>query len=237
MSLITVTYEELPEKIFDYYKEVEDESKNWVTWRTLSEQDLWDNLYFCILSSNVTYELAMSAFSHLANEGLLDVHWITTSKHPKEKIIQELSKPQFLPKRKDGSYRKYRFPRCRANNIVVTTNNFNESKTSLKKTLAFHRDETELREHIRNNVYGFGLKQATHYLRNIGYSENLAIIDTHIINFLNTYLFPKHRSKKNFTNNDYLKYENKFRCLCKNLNLKMALFDVAVWKFMRDGTN
>lgn len=229
-----MTYEEIPEKIFDYYKKIENESKKWATWRTLSEQDLWDNLYFCILSSNVTYELAMSAFSHLANEGLLNVNWIITDKHSKEEIYSELSKPQFLPLKKDGSYRKYRFPNCRADNIVSTTYNMNELKISLKKTLASHRDETELRNYIRNNVYGFGLKQTTHYLRNIGYSQNLAIIDTHIIKFLNTVLFPKYRFETNLTNNKYLEYEQIFRNICENLNVKISLFDVAVWKFMRE---
>lgn len=234
MSTITVTYKEIPEKIFDNYKKIEKESKNWATWRTLSEQDLWDNLYFCILSSNVTYELAMSAFSHLANEGFLDVNWIITNKHPKEEIYSELSKPQFLPMKKDGSYRKYRFPKCRANNIVSTTYNMNELKISLKKILASHRDETKLRTYLRNNVCGFGLKQTTHYLRNIGYSQSLAIIDTHIIKFLNSVLFPKYRFEKNLTNNKYLEYENIFRRICENLNLKISLFDVAVWEYMRE---
>jgi len=234
MSLITVTQKEIPQKIFDYYKIIEKESKNWATWKTLTEQDLWDNLYFCILSSNVTYELAMSAFSHLANEGLLDVNWIITNKHPKEKIYSELSKPQFLPMKKDGSYRKYRFPKRRANNIVSTTYNMNELKISLKKILASHREETELRNYVRNNVCGFGLKQTTHYLRNIGYSQNLAIIDTHIIKFLNTVLFPTHRFETNLTNNKYVEYEKIFRRICENLNLKISLFDVAVWKYMRE---
>jgi len=167
MSSIIAMYNSIPEKIFEYYDKIEKESKKWATWKTLSEQDLWDNLFFCILSSNVTYELAMSAFSHLVNEGFLDVNWIITSNQPKEDIREELSKPQFLPLKKDGSYRKYRFPKYRANNIVSTTYNINDLKTTLKKILSSNGDEMQLRNYLCNNVYGFGLKQTTHYLRNI----------------------------------------------------------------------
>lgn len=228
-----MTYNEIPDKIFDNYKKIEEESKKWATWKTLSEQDLWDNLYFCILSSNVTYELAKSAFYHLVNEGLLDVEWIITTNHPEKEISTELSKPQFLPLKKDGLFRKYRFPKCRADNIVSTTYNIKKLRMTLKKIMTSHSDETQLRNYLCDNVNGFGLKQATHYLRNIGYSQNLAIIDTHIINFLNDVYYTEQSLEKKLTKNKYLDYENKFRTICENFNLKMSLFDVAVWEFMR----
>jgi len=234
MSQLMAIYKEVPEKIFNYYQKIEKESKNWATWKTLSEQDLWNNLYFCILSSNVTYELAMSAFSHLANEGFLDVNWIITSRQPEEEIYIELSKPQFLPIKKDGSYRKYRFPKCRADNIVSTTHKIDELETSLKNILISQKEEVEIRKYLCNIVHGFGLKQTTHYLRNIGYSQNLAIVDTHIIKFLNEVLNPKFELQTKITNNRYLECEEIFRSICENLNLKISIFDVAVWEYMRE---
>jgi len=234
MDQLSSSLDVIPEKIFDYYQKIETESKNWKTWRTLSEQDLWDNLFFCILSSNVTYELAHSAFSHLASVGYCDVSWIISNNNSKQDIYQELSKSQFLPMKKDGGYRKYRFPECRANNIVTTVWNINETDNTLKEILSSQREEVLLRNYLCNNVSGFGLKQATHFLRNIGYSKNLAIIDTHIIKFLNLVLSPKLNFASNVNRKRYIEYEIIFRSICKNLKLNLSLFDVAVWEYMRE---
>ena len=39
----------------------------------------------------------------------------------------------------------------------------------------------ELREWLVKNVKGLGYKEASHFLRNIGKSEDLAILDRHIL--------------------------------------------------------
>ncbi|MBI2668085.1 DNA lyase, partial [Candidatus Woesearchaeota archaeon] len=42
------------------------------------------------------------------------------------------------------------------------------------------KDSGELREFLVNNIKGYGYKESSHFLRNIGY-RNLAILDRHIL--------------------------------------------------------
>jgi len=52
----------------------------------------------------------------------------------------------------------------------------------------------EKREWLVENVNGLGMKAASHFLRNLG-NETFAIIDTHIIKFMNG---AKPRNKKEY---------------------------------------
>ena len=44
-------------------------------WYEMSEEELWQELCLCILSSNVPYELAISALFHLQDVELLKPVW------------------------------------------------------------------------------------------------------------------------------------------------------------------
>lgn len=75
---------------------------------------------------------------------------------------------------------------------------------------------------ILDLVSGLGMKTASHFLRNMGI-EDLAIIDTHIVKFLNKKSGPK--SKK-----EYLEMEKEFKNLAKSLDIPVATLDAIVWK-------
>ena len=79
-------------------------------WDLMTETDLWHELCLCILSSNVPYELALSAVRHLIRRGYLSVEWIADNPLADKIIAKELSKPIYFPKKTDGELRKYRFP-------------------------------------------------------------------------------------------------------------------------------
>lgn len=85
----------------------------------------------------------------------------------------------------------------------------------------------ELREWLVKNVKGIGYKEASHFLRNIGYT-NLAILDRHIlknlirIGVLNS--LPKSLSRIN-----YLDIEKKFLNYSKKINISMDELDLLFW--------
>lgn len=80
-----------------------------------------------------------------------------------------------------------------------------------------------LREWLVKNVKGLGMKTASHFLRNLG-DTKLAIIDTHILKFLN------YKAKKGISKNRYLELENQFREIAKTYKLTPAELDAVVWK-------
>ncbi|MGL4677048.1 MAG: hypothetical protein ACRCWI_05220 [Brevinema sp.] len=59
----------------------------------------------------------------------------------------------------------------------------NEGFRHIENILALS-DAQAKRDYIVKNVQGMGYKEATHFLRNIGQSENLVILDRHIICFM-----------------------------------------------------
>ncbi|VVB53828.1 putative N-glycosylase/DNA lyase [uncultured archaeon] len=75
-------------------------------------------------------------------------------------------------------------------------------------------------------------KQASLFLRNIYYTENLAILDTHVIRYME--LQGLHQGfKKYITKNQYIVYEKKLSAYADSLNKSLAKLDVAIWVVMR----
>jgi N-glycosylase/DNA lyase len=199
----------------------------------MSEDELWEELCVCILSSNVPYELALSAFQYLRKNNLLSREWIITDPNAAKIIALELSKPIYTPRKKDGSNRKYRFPNVRAFNLVNAAKALYGKKHSLCSILKSNASEREIRDFLAENIPGIGLKEASHFLRNIGYSDSLAIIDTHVIAFL---LEVGALQKKNInavTPSVYLKLEKILQDLCYTMGLNLSILDIAIWRCMR----
>jgi N-glycosylase/DNA lyase len=86
--------------------------------------------------------------------------------------------------------------------------------------------ERQKREWLAANVKGLGFKEASHFLRNIGF-ENLAIIDFHIVDLLEREGLierPKTMTKKR-----YLEIEAVLEGLAKRLGMSLAELDLYLW--------
>ena len=97
----------------------------------------------------------------------------------------------------------------------------------IEKTHEKMKDSKELREFLTNNIKGYGLKEASHYLRNIGY-KNLAILDRHILKNLQKHNVIK-EIPKTLTVKTYYDIENKFKEFATNLKIPMDELDLLFW--------
>ncbi len=89
----------------------------------------------------------------------------------------------------------------------------------------------ELRDWIVTNVRGLGYKEASHFLRNIGYGD-VAIIDFHIIDLLEKHgLITRPRT---LTKSAYLKMEEVLKRLASRAGLDQAALDLYLW-YMETG--
>ena len=110
----------------------------------------------------------------------------------------------------------HRFPNSRAKFIIEARENF--KKINL-------RDEN-IRESLVKNIKGLGMKEASHFLRNIGFS-NYAIIDFHIIDFLvRNGLTEK---PKTLTEKKYLEIESVLEKIAGKTNLSLGELDLYLW--------
>ena len=93
------------------------------------------------------------------------------------------------------------------------------------------KDEGKRREWLVKNVKGIGYKEASHFLRNVGY-DNYAIIDFHIIDVLAKYKVIRRPQKLN--RERYHKIEEKLKEVAANAKLSLAELDLYLW-YMETG--
>jgi N-glycosylase/DNA lyase len=171
-----------------------------------SSNEIFKELCFCILTANFNAERSMKIQVKIGDEFLT---------LPKFDLAEKL--------RKLG----HRYPNTRAGYIVDAR----KYKNSMKDIVKTFDDKNELREWLVKNVKGIGYKEASHFLRNIGYT-NFAIIDFHIINVLT-----KHKiieKPKALTKRRYLEIEDLLRKIATKSSLNLAELDLYLW-YMETG--
>ncbi len=120
----------------------------------------------------------------------------------------------------------YRFPNTRACFIVENRC----LRDSLQKELSSFTSGLEAREWLVANVKGFGYKEASHFLRNVGF-EDVAIIDRHILRFLiNQRLIEE---PKSLTRGKYLSIERLLRGVANALGVSLSELDLYLWYMMK----
>ncbi|HII72002.1 TPA: N-glycosylase/DNA lyase [Candidatus Woesearchaeota archaeon] len=121
----------------------------------------------------------------------------------------------------------YRFPNVRAGYIAEAQKHQRGLGGKLKK----FDDPIFLREWVVKNVKGLGYKEASHFLRNIGY-EDLAILDFHIIDIMEREGLIER--PKTLTPKRYVEIEAVLKELGRKAGLNMAELDMYLW-YMETG--
>ena len=167
----------------------------------LGIKEIFKELCFCIMTANCGAKKCIEV-QHKINNGFL-----TYSKDELKKKFKEYG---------------YRFPNIRAEYIHDARSNIPE----LKRVLNSNLEETDKRDWIVKTIKGLGYKEASHFLRNIGF-RNLAIIDFHIIDLLvKSNIIEK---PKNLTRSKYLEIESILKQLGTELDLDLGALDLYLW--------
>jgi N-glycosylase/DNA lyase len=106
---------------------------------------------------------------------------------------------------------------------------FKEKWNLIQKNLEEIKNSKELREFLVKNVKGYGYKEGSHFLRNIGY-KNLAILDRHILKNLNK-LNIINEIPKSLTPKKYFEIENKFIDFSNKVNIPIDELDLLFWSY------
>jgi len=168
--------------------------------------DIFNELCFCIMTANCSAEKCIEVQKRMENG---------FCKLDEQALSQQL---------KDFGYR---FPNIRAN-YIIKAREYQEQLFSKINSLL---DHFELREWLVKNIKGLGYKEASHFLRNIGFTE-FAIIDFHIVDLLTK--FDLIEKPKTLSKAKYLKIEKLLGEIAKELNLNLAELDLYMW-YMETG--
>jgi len=166
-------------------------------------------LAFCICTPQSKATAAWNAINSLMNNGLLY-----------RGSAEELG----------GFMNAVRFGKNKAKYIVDARKKFTvDGKLQIKEFLQSFIDPLELREWLKENVKGLGMKESSHFIRNIGLSENqLAILDVHVLKNLKE-CGVLERIPKNLTEKEYLKVEGKMKEFSKQVGISMDELDMLLW--------
>jgi len=117
-----------------------------------------------------------------------------------------------------------RFHRTKARHVQEARQKFPEIEAALR----VGRPALEMRDWLVRNVKGLGYKEATHFLRNIGRNEGLAILDRHILRHLRK-LGVIRSVPQSLTGSRYLKVERRFQEFADQVGIPVDELDLLFW--------
>ena len=235
MSYTIYKNEDIERAVVKVCDSIDTERNQLTNWNKYSEAQLWVELVSCILGSRVRYETAKGCTKHLHEHGLIEIPNILNNSHENEfRIAKELSKAIFPPITK-GKGSRYRYPKSKAKYIVTTCIEiYHNSPTTIKKILNNSTNEEQAREILVKKCQGIGVKQASLFLRNISYGQNLAIIDSHVMDYMILMNLNRHDIKRDsMTKKQYLTNEKILVSYAESLNRHLSSLDIAIWIVMR----
>ncbi len=199
--------EKMSEDIKDLYKK----EKNTIRlrlkeFRKLSPDKWKEEFFFCLLTPQSSGQRCWSAVEELRTLG-------TLTQEQTEQIKNVLRS-------------RTRFHNTKANRLIIAEQNWPKIKEMLQGSKI---PTTELRDLLAKEVNGFGLKEASHFLRNIGRSNNdIAILDRHILkNLFEAERIPEPAIK---TRKQYHSIEQVFLNYARELGIPADELDLLLWR-------
>ncbi len=168
-----------------------------------SSNEIFKELCFCLLTANFSAHGGIK-IQDAVGDGFLIL--------PEDELAKKLSELG------------HRFPNTRAKYIFEAR----KYKEDIKEILNNLKNELEAREWIVKNIKGLGMKESSHFLRNIGY-KNLAIIDFHIIDLLARNNLIEKPKSKSLQPKKYIEIENLLGEIAKKTNLSLGELDLYLW--------
>jgi N-glycosylase/DNA lyase len=121
-----------------------------------------------------------------------------------------------------------RFRNNKAKYIVTAREMFFNNDKGIRKTLSEFNSVSEKRNWLNKNIKGFGLKESSHFLRNIGFVEDIAILDRHILkNLKNNNVISE--IPKSISEKKYYEIENNMKNFAEKINIPLGHLDLIFW--------
>ncbi len=172
-----------------------------------SENDIFAELCFCILTPQSRAVYCDEAVRELKSSGL----FLKGSARQMRKVLGRV-----------------RFPNNKALYLVEARKAFMHDRGLNIKGKIDCNDNIKTRDWFVKNIKGLGYKEASHFLRNIGLGYNLAILDVHILRNLVRLkvikTLPKTLSRKH-----YLSIEEKLKGFSRKVKIPMEELDLLFW--------
>lgn len=170
-------------------------------------EEWFSELCFCILTANSSARLGMKIQTEIGKNGFLNL-----SQEDLGGMLKSLG---------------HRYSERRAEFIVRA-----RTYVDIKDIVTSFNDERQAREWLANNVLGIGYKEASHFLRNVGF-DNVAILDRHVLRTMEEVQLIT-EIPKTLTKRRYLDFEQRLEDLARRVGLSLSKLDLYLW-YMKTG--
>jgi N-glycosylase/DNA lyase len=174
-----------------------------------TDESIFAELCFCILTANANALMCDKAIKELKSEGLL----------------LRGGASRIKPKLKG----RVRFHNKKTDFIVLARNLFKKARgLCIKERLDF-KNIMATRDWLVENIKGYGYKESSHFLRNIGLGGDIAILDRHILKNLNKYGVIPRVPDSVGSRKVYMEIEDRMRRFSKRIGIPMDELDLLFW--------
>ncbi|MCK5005521.1 MAG: DNA lyase, partial [Candidatus Aminicenantes bacterium] len=136
-------------------------------WEEGSSEDIFYELMFCLMTPQSKAELCWASVQRIRKRDILKID-------KSEDILDDMTGVRF----------KYK----KSNYILEARDKFYRNGAfNIKDVISGFSDVGEMRKWLVSNIKGIGLKEAGHFLRNIGLGKTITILDRHILKNLKNF--------------------------------------------------
>ena len=179
-------------------------------WQTASDEQLWEELVFCIFTAGASARMGLSAIE--AVRPLL-------ANGRSQQMTRALIKA-----------RAHRYPTARPGYIVVTRRYLQRNfGMQLREQLLSFSDPVARRDWLAQEpeIKGLSYKESSHFLRNIGF-KGYGILDKHVLRCLSE-IGVIESPKPPGTRGQYLAIESAMRDFSRNAGIDFDELDLVLW--------
>jgi N-glycosylase/DNA lyase len=177
----------------------------------LGDKEIFPELVFCLCTPQSKAQSGWKATQEIFRNGLIA--------HPSEDKIADIL-----------STAGVRFKTKKAKYIVEAIRRFGRLDFNFKEFIASLMTKNDVigtRNWFAENVKGMGMKEASHFLRNIGLGDEICILDRHILRSLES--FGVIRMPKAMKRQDYLDIELEMKKFSKEIKIPVFALDFVFW--------
>ena len=177
------------------------------TWQS-GEEAVFKEMVFCLLTPQSKAEVCWQTTEEIFSDGSV---YDASAEYLANKLI------------------RVRFRNNKARYIVELRNRFvTNGKPDVRGFIERLGNNLEARDWLAKNIKGYGMKEASHFLRNIGKGDNIAILDRHILrNLVDLGIIDK--IPVSISKKTYREIENKFYLYSQEINIPLSHFDFVIW--------
>ncbi len=201
-------------------KQIQSRLKEFKENKTATNSEFLGEMAFCVFAANSSAKMGLKAAELLKD--VLDMGTLDDYK----RVVYK--KVRFYNKRTEYLH----YNKEKLNELLTEINAKNKKLKNDKEIIMNHLHELnhhERRLFIKENFKGFGMKESSHLLRNLGY-EGYCIIDKHVLNTLKELNVLKNNiPPKN--EKEYIAIEKKLIAFAKEHNINIDELDLVIWSY------